>query len=191
MRRGFTSPVAFSHLLLTEHIGAGALVVDATAGNGFDTLFLAELIGETGQVIAFDRQKVAIETTKARLEKCRLLNRVKLIHDDHQKIRDYISKPIDGILFNLGYLPGGDQGIITTGPSTLKAVTAGLQLLKSGGLMVIVAYAGHPGGKEEVTTLLGFLQGLDGKLFNVLHYHFLNQPKTPPQVLAVKKRVGR
>ncbi|MCK8823623.1 class I SAM-dependent methyltransferase [Fuchsiella alkaliacetigena] len=188
MPHDFKQAVEFSHELLAEHITSGAKVVDATAGNGYDTEFLAKLVGEQGSVWAFDVQKEAIERTQERLQKAGLAQRVELIKDGHQNLADYISTDLAGLIFNLGYLPGGDKEIITKSESTLKAVSAGVDLLAEGGLLVVVAYLGHAGGKEEYQALLDYLQSLDFRSYNVLNYRFLNQQNEPPQVLAVKRR---
>jgi len=86
----FWNCVDFSHMLFVEHIREGAVVVDATAGNGRDSVFLAELVGDMGRVYSFDIQKKAIENTERRLSEKNLLKRVKLIEDSHSKLGKYI-----------------------------------------------------------------------------------------------------
>lgn len=49
----------YSKELLKMAAGEGDIVVDATMGNGHDTQFLAELVGENGHVYAFDIQESA------------------------------------------------------------------------------------------------------------------------------------
>jgi len=180
--------VDFSHDLITEHINKGAKVVDATVGRGYDTKFLAEVVGSEGFVWGFDLQNNALEEAKKRLQEDRLLDRVELIHAGHENMQDYINETVSGILFNLGYLPGSDKEVITTTETTLKAVKSGLRLLARGGLMVIVVYLGHEGGKQEQQALLDYVVELDEKKYNVLHYRFINQSGLPPEVLAIKKR---
>ena len=53
-----------THLLISHIIKEGSRVVDATAGNGHDTFFLSNLVGETGKVFSYDIQEVAINNTK-------------------------------------------------------------------------------------------------------------------------------
>ncbi|MBM7557706.1 class I SAM-dependent methyltransferase [Halanaerobacter jeridensis] len=180
--------VDFSHNLIKEHINKGAKVIDATVGNGHDTQFLAEVVGAKGFVWGFDVQESALEAAKNRLQENELSERVKLIHAGHEKMQDYISENVDGILFNLGYLPGSNKEIITTVDTTLQAVKSGLELLAVGGLMIVVVYLGHEGGKKEQQALLDYAKKLDEKKYNVLHYRFINQSSQPPQVLAIKKR---
>ena len=180
--------VDFSHKLITEHINKGAKVIDATVGNGYDTRFLAEIIGAEGFVWGFDVQESALEEAKNRLQESELLERVELIQAGHENMEDYISEPVDGVLFNLGYLPGSDKEVITKADTTVKAVKSGLDLLAVGGLMIVVIYLGHDGGKKEQQALLNYAEGLDEREYNVLHYRFINQSSQPPQVLAIKKR---
>ena len=180
--------VDFSHDLIKEHINKGAKVVDATVGNGYDTEFLAEIVGREGFVWGFDVQEKALGEARSRLQESELLNRVELIQTGHENMKDYITEPIDGVLFNLGYLPGSAKEVITTADTTLKAVKSGLELLAVGGLMVVVIYLGHEGGRKEQQALLDYAAELDDKKYNVLHYHFINQTGQPPQVLAIKKR---
>ncbi|GAB6099888.1 class I SAM-dependent methyltransferase [Halanaerocella petrolearia] len=190
MQQDFKQGVYFSHQLLREHIVQGANLVDATVGNGHDTKFMAELVGRSGTIWGFDLQEEAIKRAKERLEEANLKQQVELINDGHEDLADYIDQPVDGILFNLGYLPGGDKEVITQAETTLQAVKEGIDLLQVGGLLVLVMYLGHPGGKEEQQVLLDYATALDEKAYNVLHYSFINQEKEPPQVLAIKKRAN-
>lgn len=188
MRKDFMTGVEFSHDLFKQHLNPGAYVIDATVGNGYDTVFLAELVGETGKVVGFDIQKKAITNTRIRLTKAGLLHIVELYQTGHENMILHLKKQPDGILFNLGYLPGSDKEIKTQEKSTLTAVKTGLQLLKSKGIMVLVIYTGHQGGKEEEKALIEFTAGLKQEEFNVLLYSFLNQNNEPAKVLAIKKR---
>ena len=184
--------VGFSHFLLKRQLAGDSnennRVIDATAGNGHDTVFLAELVGDGGFVWAFDIQKEAIEHTADKIEQHSLTGRVELIHDGHEKMADYISEPVTAIVFNLGYLPGSDKKIITTPSRTLAALKAALNLLVPGGLIVMVIYTGHTGGQKEKEVLLEYCCELDEKQYNVLNYNFINQPRAPARVLAVESR---
>ncbi len=183
----FWQGVEFSHMLLKDHINKGAIVVDATVGNGHDTVFLASLVGKKGQVISFDIQNEAIENTRERLVNNKIIDRVKLIEDGHQNIDKYIDGEIGGMVFNLGYLPGGNKDITTDKKTTTSALEKGLNFLKIGGIIILVIYTGHPGGQEELNGVLDLAEGLDKQKFNVLRYNFINQG-TSPQVLAIIRR---
>ncbi|MEJ6949926.1 class I SAM-dependent methyltransferase [Natronospora cellulosivora (SeqCode)] len=183
----FWQGVEFSHLLLETHINKGDLVVDATAGNGYDTIFLAELVGIDGKVYSFDIQKQAIENTRKKVLDKGYEDRISLIEDGHQNIGEYLKNEIKGIVFNLGYLPGADKDIITKKNTTIKALKKGIELLCVGGIIVLVIYTGHSGGQEELEAIKNFSLDLDNKKYNVLNYKFLNQKKSP-QILAIIRR---
>lgn len=188
MQKDFLNAVQYSHLLLKKNITEGDLVIDATAGNGHDTNFLAELVGKMGKVYSFDIQKEAITNTKKLLEKKNLADQVQLIHDSHANLDQYLDQKITAAIFNLGYLPGGNKEIITRKESTIPAVEKSIELLQKNAIIIIVIYSGHPGGGEEKKALLDFASDLDHKKFNVLNYKFLNQPGPPPEIIAIKKR---
>lgn len=98
---------------VAEVLREGDRAVDATAGNGWDTLFLARLVGPDGRVYAFDIQQAALDETAALLRKNKLLERVDLIHAGHEAMASYVKEPVAAVMFNLGYLPGGDHSIVT------------------------------------------------------------------------------
>lgn len=179
----------YAHYLLESSISPGELVIDATCGNGNDTLFLAKLVGDNGKVLAFDIQERAIKTTETLLEKHKQSN-VTLIQDSHASISNYLKqdKEVAGAIFNLGYLPRSDKTIITKSTSTLQALEKLLNNLKKKGLIVFVVYHGHEGGEEEKNALVGYVSQLDQKAYHVLQYQFINQKNTPPFILAIEKR---
>lgn len=188
MKQDFRQGVEFSHDLFRKHLDEGASVIDATVGRGYDTEFLAKLVGKSGRVRGFDIQKQAIEATEKRLQEAKLEDRVELIQAGHEKLADHITESIDGILFNLGYLPGSNKEIITRPETTIQAVESGLQLLNSRGIIVLVVYLQHSGGRDEQKALLDYVGRLDMEDYNVLQYKFLNQENKPPQVIGIKKR---
>jgi ubiquinone/menaquinone biosynthesis C-methylase UbiE len=143
-------PTARAHREIAAVVREGDLVVDATAGNGHDTLFLAKLVGETGSVVAFDVQAQAIASTRERLGAEGLLERVKLVHGSHGTIAEHAAAGnVAAVMFNLGYLPGGDHGVITRTEETLRALDGALGVLRPGGILTIVCYPGHEGGDAE------------------------------------------
>lgn len=177
----------FAKELLASVVKKGDSVVDATAGNGHDTLFLAGLIGDNGHVYAFDIQKEAIQSTAEKLEQANLSKQVTLIHDGHENVANYVSEEVSAAIFNLGYLPGSNHEIVTRGASTIQAIESLLQLLKVGGLIVLVVYHGHEGGKVEKDVLMDFVQQLPQSYAHVISYQFLNQQNDPPFIIAIEK----
>lgn len=179
--------IQYAQFLLTEAIQEGDIAVDATAGNGHDTLFLAGLVGETGKVYAFDVQREAIDATTERLLEHSLEHRTIVIHSGHERVKDYVHEPIAGAIFNLGYLPGSDHAIVTTANTTIQAIEALLDLLKVGGIIVLVVYHGHEGGPAERDAVLQYVSALPQKKIHVLRYEFINQQNNPPFIVALEK----
>jgi 16S rRNA C1402 N4-methylase RsmH len=183
--------IPFAHHLIKEITVHGDFVVDATCGNGNDTLFLSQLVGATGHVYAFDIQKQAIVATQERLE-AHQQRHITYIHDSHAKMNQYLPENLRGVLaaaiFNLGYLPKNDKAIITKADSTIEAVRQLLPFLKTGGRIVLVVYHGHIGGTHEKEAVLDYVKTLNQGDYEVLCYQFLNQQNNPPFVIAIEKK---
>lgn len=177
----------YAKFLLAESIEEGEIAVDATAGNGHDTLYLAEIVGENGHIYSFDIQQEAIDATTNRLIDHQLDKRATVILDGHQHVAKYVTETIAGAVFNLGYLPGANHEIITTGETTIQAIESLLSLLKLNGIIVLVIYHGHEGGKTERDAVLNYVSNLPQKYFQVLKYEFLNQKNDPPFIVAIEK----
>ncbi len=174
------------HEVIKRYASAGAVAVDATAGRGYDTAFLCELVGNEGRVIAFDIQQEAVDSTKQLLQSKGLSAEVHL--DSHANMASYLEKDsVDVIVFNLGYLPRGDHSIFTQFESTRKAIEEGLELLKSGGIMCVSVYYGGDSGYEEKDALLPWLKTLDDGKYQVLATFFHNWKKDPPIPIFILK----
>ncbi|MFC4182662.1 class I SAM-dependent methyltransferase [Saccharococcus thermophilus] len=182
----------FTRVLMDMAVKEGDIAVDATVGNGHDTLYLAERVGEKGRVFGFDIQQEAIAATSARLQEHHLLERVTLFQASHdqliEKIPDVYHGRITGAIFNLGYLPGGDKRIVTKPESTIRAIEQLLQIMKKEGIIVLVVYHGHPEGVIERDALLDYVREMDQKRVHVLKYAFINQKNNPPFIIAIEKR---
>jgi len=176
-----------AHRLLAERITAGDTVVDATAGNGYDTLFLAGLVGETGRVYAYDIQEAAIRATAERLDAAGVRDRVILRHASHTAIAE-LRASLQAVVFNLGYLPGSDKGVITQADSTLQAVQASLERLAPGGMVLLVVYQGHAGGEQEAEALEAYTRKLSPRDYLVLKYEYINPDNRPPYILAIERK---
>lgn len=164
---------------VSKYVKNGDCVIDATCGNGEDTCFLAETTGEQGHVYAFDIQERAIINTKNKLLNKGLSERVSVIYDSHDKVDDYVFEPISAVMFNLGYLPKGDTNIVTTGSTTVAALSKCISLLKKNGVITICVYVAHKGGKEEEDMLKKYIENLFNNSFKVLKYYILNNDKAP------------
>ncbi|MTD38288.1 methyltransferase domain-containing protein [Erwinia sp. CPCC 100877] len=180
----------FSHTLLKDIVQTGDIVVDATMGNGHDTAFLAELVGTSGHVYAFDVQEQAVQATKNRLEEQHLLEQTTLLQQGHETIAAVIpdTTKIRAAVFNLGYLPKSDKHIITKPDTTKKALDALLPRLMPKGRIILVVYYGHEGGAAERKLVTEYCQQLPQEAFNVLTYQFINQRNQPPILFCIEKK---
>ena len=179
--------VTISHYFVAQALGEGEIAMDATAGNGNDTLFLARAVGPQGQVYAFDIQEDALTNTRRRLEEAGELAQTRLIKDGHEHLARYVRGPVAAVMFNLGYLPRGNHEIITRPETTCRAIEAGLELLRPRGVMSIVVYPGHPGGDREAAEVEGLVRKLDQTRFSVLRMDFVNRKQSSPYLLLIEK----
>lgn len=169
-------------------IKPGDLCIDATVGNGHDTLFLSRLTGTTGHVLAFDIQQTALDSAKMRLEKHGAPKNVTFLLDSHSHMENY-ARPdtVSCIVFNFGYLPSGDHAIATRSETSIPAIRQGLELLKEDGLMSLCIYSGGDTGFEERDALLEYLKTLDPKKYLVILSCYYNRPNHPPIPVLIRK----
>ncbi len=176
-----------AQLLLAQRLKKGDCAVDATVGNGNDTIFLANQVGPTGQVLGFDVQRQALDQAAQRLG---TREQVRLVHAGHEHLREYLdsaNNELAAVMFNLGYLPGSDKTITTGTKTTFQAIQQGLTLLAVEGVMTVVLYPGHTIGAEEAHEVLEYAHTLQGD-FVVSRYHRLNTKKSAPELLVIERR---
>ncbi|MGX7202938.1 SAM-dependent methyltransferase [Enterococcus plantarum] len=180
----------FSHTLLKEIVQVGDVVVDATMGNGNDTAFLAELVGSTGLVYAFDIQEQALINTEKKITELGLNNQTILLQQGHETIGKTIPEETEltAAIFNLGYLPKSDKQIITKPDTTKKALDALVARLKRKGRIILVVYYGHAGGEAELALVQKYSQQLAQEEYSVLTYQFINQKNNPPILFCIEKK---
>lgn len=176
--------------VILRAVEPGDTVVDATMGNGHDTQMLCETVGPEGRVWAFDVQAKAVEETRNRLRAQGLDGRAELILSGHEHMAEYVKGPVKAVMFNLGWLPGGDHEVTTRWETTRTAVESALDLLAPMGVLVICAYPGHAEGEREKQELTAFLGGLDNRRYNVLHQRFLNAGLGAPECFVIQKQNG-
>lgn len=179
--------VHLGQTLIAEVLPCGGTAVDATAGNGNDTLFLAELVGINGRVYAFDVQEKALWATQELLTKHGVDKQVTLLRRGHQEMEKLVPGPVNAVLFNLGYLPGGDHGLVTRPDTTVAALRSATKLLCRGGRICLVLYPGHPGGEEELAAVKNFASELSGTGFHALEMHYLNRSARAPVIIMIEK----
>ena len=156
-----------AHIFLKEILRCGDHAIDATAGNGHDTKFLAEQVGSIGHVYAFDLQKESIKESTRRIKKVGFLERVTFFQNCHSELAKKLSGRIDlkikAVTFNLGYLPGGDKNLTTQPNTTLLALKQSYEILAPDGKISVIAYRGHPGGREEFENVENYINKMNWK----------------------------
>ena len=175
-------PREMAHDFLTQVIIKDDIVVDATMGNGHDTLFLAKL---AKQVYAFDIQEQALEKTNQRLQAAGLTN-VQLILQGHETVDQFVSE-LKAAIFNLGYLPSADKSIITRPHTTIEALEKLCHMLVRGGRIAIMIYYGHEGGDLEKDAVLNYVSQLPQQEYTATIYRTLNQVNNPPFLVMIEK----
>ncbi len=173
---------------IIPHIKKGGVAVDFTMGNGHDTLWLSNAVGENGKVYAFDIQVPALASSKKLLEKEATSKNYTLILDSHSNVKEYVKEKICVGMFNLGFLPGsGNKSITTKRDTTLLAVSAAIDLLDDDGALLIAVYPGHEEGTIEGNLLEEMLSTLNRKELCASKFKIVNSP-TSPFFFLVEKR---
>lgn len=179
-------PKDITEFFINNFLTKDSVVIDATAGNGNDTLKLLQKIGENGKVFAFDIQKDALKNTEILLREHGFSN-YELILDSHSQIDKYIRVPVSCVIFNLGYLPRGDHSICTHADTTITAIKKSLNLLADKGFISITVYYGKNSGTEEKISVMEYLKTLDHKKYTVTVHDFYNRPNNPPLTVIITK----
>ena len=181
--------LGLSHQFMAAHIRGGDVCIDATAGRGRDTLFLCRLVGENGRVLAMDIQPEAVAQTEALLRAEGVSSIARVVLDCHSRLGDYAQlETVDGIMFNFGWLPGGDHNTFSHSDTSVAAVQAGLALLKPGGVMTLCIYYGRENGTAERDALLAYLSTVDNRRYTVIRGDFTNRTgDVPIPVFIIKE----
>ncbi|HML56560.1 MAG TPA: class I SAM-dependent methyltransferase [Solidesulfovibrio magneticus] len=183
MAARITASLTFLQHILAEAVRPGDLAVDATVGNGHDTALLARLVGPSGLVYGFDVQAEAIASAERLLAAAGLAERVRLHALGHERLADVLPEADRGraaaVVFNLGYLPGGDETRVTRPQTTLAALEASREILAPGGVIALACYGGHAGGAEETQAVAGWCRSLPFAGWRVARYELINKPGGP------------
>ena len=180
-------PVPLAHLIMKNFISEGDKAVDATCGNGHDTLALAELTGSTGHIWGFDIQEQAVVETGRRLSAAGLADRVTLLQVGHEEMELHLKGPLKAVLFNLGYLPGSARSIITRPETTIAALAQALKLLMPSGLVMLTVYPGHGGGADEQRLVDKWAASLNPREYYSWRMGQLNVADDAPYCIMVQK----
>ena len=180
-----------AHNFIKKVLHPGDIAIDATIGNGHDTLFLVEQVYPSGLVFGFDIQQIAIESTKEKIKQTNYPNCLALIHASHSEMYKTIPTHYHGnikaIMFNLGYLPGGDKTIITSTDATITALNSSCHLLSSNGIITIIAYPGHSGGDLETIQVTNWCDQLDINQFEVQVIYSSTDNQSAPRLFVIHK----
>ncbi|XP_058219259.1 uncharacterized protein LOC131329868 [Rhododendron vialii] len=184
-----------AHSVWRHIVQNGDILVDATCGNGYDTLAMVKMVADkssTGRVYAMDIQKAALESTSSLLDESLDSDEkglVELFAICHSRMEEVVPKgiPVRLVAFNLGYLPGGDKATITESETTLQALEAAKRMLAPGGLISLVVYVGHPGGREEYEAVQAFASGLPVENWICCKLQMLNRSSAPILVLLLNR----
>lgn len=179
--------VQAAQILIRPYVGEGSVVIDATAGNGKDTRFLASRAGHQGYIYACDLQAEALRTTAQHLADFPA-NRLRLLNINHAELLSHIAVShigqVDAAMFNLGYLPGGSKAITTRTETTLPALEAACSTLSSRSILSILTYPGHTAGQEEFSCILQWLKQQSAR-WDLHHLHPPPNCKSAPQLFIV------
>lgn len=188
----FNSHLDLAHQYWANLLRPGDTVIDATCGNGHDTLFLSTLVLKEsfGAVFAIDKQEKAIENCKEKLTQAFpeiVKKQIHLYNQCHSSFPAQIQpNSVKLIVYNLGYLPGGNKTLTTEWDSSLESLIAAQDLIQKGGVISMTCYSGHESGKIEEAKILDYAASLDPKEWSCCHHRFLNRKLAPSLILFQK-----
>ena len=164
---------------ILTHLHEGDIAVDFTLGNGHDTEFLSNTVGENGHVFAFDIQEQALASTEEHLKESGCPQNYTLILDSHHNVKKYVDVPFKAGMFNLGYLPGSDKSVTTMRKTTLPAIEAAISLMDRDAVIIVAIYPGHPEGEAEGKEICEYLSGISRHKICATQVKILNSPTSP------------
>jgi hypothetical protein len=187
------SLVNLAHNLIRDTLNPGDIAIDATVGNGYDTLFLVEQIMPSGRVYGFDIQQAALDATRVKFRNTSLSSEcLTLFHGSHAAMAEKIPVQhqgrISACMFNLGYLPGSDKSIITETESTITALTIAVRILSNRGIITVLAYPGHRGGVQETEQVSRWCEQLAGDRFKVNTIYSAEDKVSAPRLFVIRKQ---
>jgi methylase of polypeptide subunit release factors len=195
MRTNSSLPILQSAVKLAHHyweqlLLSGSTVIDATCGNGKDTIQLLKMISPTGKIFACDIQEEAIARARKNIESelsLEAVEQVCFIHGCHSLFPKEIEKDsVHLVVYNLGYLPGADKTCVTQSDTTLKSIQSALHLVKVGGALSIICYPGHAGGDEEESLIHQWSTTLSPEAWIICRHVWCNRNKAPSLIFIVR-----
>lgn len=181
------SHLSLAHLIWKGLVQPGDWVVDATCGNGKDCFYLAHLVGPSGGVIALDIQPKAIRKSQ---EVCQE-PWVHFFCQSHEVFPSLVEERcVKLVVYNLGYLPGGDHAFTTMAETTIKSVKRALHFLQVNGIISITCYPGHCEGERELSVLRLWIHSLSPEEVSVAHTKW-SRTGSPELFIIQKKSTKR
>lgn len=173
------------HQILKACLQPGDVAVDCTAGHGMDTLFLANCTGSVGKVHAFEIQNEAIEE----LQEMMIHHPQVEIHPvSNVRMKEYV-RQAKVIMYNLGYLPGGNTELTTKTEETIQSLENACEVILPQGVISVISYPGHPEGAKEAEAVQRFLEKLPSSIFEVVTIRQTNRStRTPVQHFIYRNR---
>lgn len=173
---------------ILSHLKEGDTAVDFTMGNGHDTAFLSQTVGESGNVTAFDIQPGALASTSSNLRQWGCPENWRLICASHHRAAEFVHEPIKAGMFNLGYMPGsGNKALTTMRTTTLPAVENALSMLDRDSILMVAVYPGHPEGEAEGEELQKYFASLSRYKLCIAKFQMCNSPTSPYFMIAETK----
>lgn len=175
-----SSVVKLSHQILDRLTNSNDIIIDATLGNGYDSLYLSNLVSH---IYSFDIQKQALDNSEKTLQN---VGNVSMILDSHLNYQNYV-KNYHGVIFNLGYLPTGNKSVTTTSKTTISTLEKMIQdnLAR---FILLVVYPGHDEGYIESHDLQKYLENISN--YNV-NYNFLSDDDKKAYIILLTKKSSK
>jgi 16S rRNA C1402 N4-methylase RsmH len=164
----------------------GDTVVDATCGNGYDSIYIAEKIGKAGTLYCFDVQNIAIKKTEESLLQLNEAPTIHLLQESHENLELFVKEKVDCVYYNLGYLPNSDKSITTNSNSTIQSLKSAFNILKPNGIISMMCYLNHD-DHNEYNQIKIFLLSLNQLEFSIAETNFILR-KTSPILLVIEKQ---
>ncbi|NGX53432.1 MAG: 2-phytyl-1,4-naphtoquinone methyltransferase [Chlamydiae bacterium] len=174
---------SLAHEQWSKIVSPGDTVIDATCGNGQDMLALAQLLNGQGELIGYDIQKEALQKSEERLKKSLTPDQLQIITFRHQSHETFLEKSAKLIVYNLGYLPGGDKSLTTQTVTTLQSLQSACGVIIPGGTISVMCYVGHEEGKREEEAVREFVQTLPSDRWCCTHHRIINRQQAPSLLL--------
>lgn len=175
------------HEILLPYVQKADFLVDGTAGNGFDTLYLAKNSKSDATIFSYDLQELALNRTEKLLREYQLEQRVQLKLGNHRDLLPEGDRKLDVGILNLGYLPQGDPTITTQTENTMETIKKWLTVLNLHGVISITCYPGHAEGEREYQKVAEFLRSLPSKYFQVMRAEGWNRSNKPPVPFFIER----